>query len=220
MGVAVDHNRWGSPDSETFPLWKPIDHRSCFFRVHPASLASIRMSIHSWVYQGESLGGSGRFSHPPARAAATRTPHSPTQPLRDRHGGICRPVDGTTGQLPRPVEPIRTVGERTQFHQVDRVSSGSSVFAYDDAGTEVRHADERSEHPPEGTCESAGPPVQLRPPAWHPYYRETDLHSLQSVTKSVLSVAPALPGSPWTESPRHSSGDASVLAASLHPFTM
>ncbi|MDE2875878.1 MAG: serine hydrolase [Gemmatimonadota bacterium] len=26
-------------------------------------------------------------------------------------------------------------------------------------------------------------------PAWHPYYRDTDLHSLQSVTKSVLSVA-------------------------------
>ncbi len=26
-------------------------------------------------------------------------------------------------------------------------------------------------------------------PAWHPYYRETDLHTLQSVTKSVLSVA-------------------------------
>ncbi len=26
-------------------------------------------------------------------------------------------------------------------------------------------------------------------PAWHPYYRDTDLHSLQSVTKSVMSVA-------------------------------
>ncbi len=26
-------------------------------------------------------------------------------------------------------------------------------------------------------------------PAWHPYYQDTDLHSLQSVTKSVLSVA-------------------------------
>ena len=26
-------------------------------------------------------------------------------------------------------------------------------------------------------------------PAWHPFYRDTDLHSLQSVTKSVLSVA-------------------------------
>ncbi len=26
-------------------------------------------------------------------------------------------------------------------------------------------------------------------PAWHPYYRETDLHTLQSVTKSVTSVA-------------------------------
>jgi len=26
-------------------------------------------------------------------------------------------------------------------------------------------------------------------PAWHPYYRDSDLHSLQSVTKSVLSVA-------------------------------
>lgn len=26
-------------------------------------------------------------------------------------------------------------------------------------------------------------------PAWHPYYRGTDLHSLQSVTKSVMSVA-------------------------------
>ena len=26
-------------------------------------------------------------------------------------------------------------------------------------------------------------------PAWHPWYRDTDLHSLQSVTKSVLSVA-------------------------------
>ena len=26
-------------------------------------------------------------------------------------------------------------------------------------------------------------------PAWHPYYRDTDLHTLQSVTKSVMSVA-------------------------------
>ena len=26
-------------------------------------------------------------------------------------------------------------------------------------------------------------------PAWHPYYSDTDLHSLQSVTKSVMSVA-------------------------------
>ena len=26
-------------------------------------------------------------------------------------------------------------------------------------------------------------------PAWHPFYRDTDLHTLQSVTKSVLSVA-------------------------------
>ena len=26
-------------------------------------------------------------------------------------------------------------------------------------------------------------------PSWHPYYRDTDLHSLQSVTKSVMSVA-------------------------------
>ena len=25
-------------------------------------------------------------------------------------------------------------------------------------------------------------------PAWHPYYRDTDLHSLQSVTKSIMSV--------------------------------
>jgi hypothetical protein len=26
-------------------------------------------------------------------------------------------------------------------------------------------------------------------PEWHPYYRDTDLHTLQSVTKSVTSVA-------------------------------
>ena len=28
------------------------------------------------------------------------------------------------------------------------------------------------------------------------------------------------PNSPWTKSPRHSSGDASALAASLHPFAL
>ena len=26
-------------------------------------------------------------------------------------------------------------------------------------------------------------------PAWHPYYRDTDLHTLQSVTKSVMATA-------------------------------
>lgn len=67
-------------------------------------------------------------------------------------------------------------------------------------------------------------------PAWHPYYRDTDLHSLQSVTKSVTSVAfgiavdeghiPAVeaPAWPYFEAYGVDLGDPRRAAASLEDF--
>lgn len=60
----------------------------------------------------------------------------------------------------------------------------------------IRHgriiADHRFEHDYEAVAaryDTTNHQYNYDHPAWHPYYRDTDLHTLQSVTKSVTSVA-------------------------------
>ncbi len=79
-------------------------------------------------------------------------------------------------------------------------------------------------------ADTAPHPYNYDHPSWHPYYQGTDLHSLQSVTKSVLSVAfgiaidrglipgVATPAWPWFESYGIDPGEPRRAAATIEDF--